>query len=83
MKIKEFIEYINNSIQKLNNDLLALSNFHLQTDNEFKNLREEYIAIKSYIEHHHIDYTSDILLGKETEKWDAKIKFNKKEIILG
>jgi len=81
--IRNFIEYVNNVISQIyNNPLFHVSKFFLQTEVEYKNLREEYIAIKSYILHNKINQDNIIFLGKETKPWDAKINFKNESLII-
>ena len=54
----------------------------MQHEVEYKNLREEYIAIKSYILYSKMNQDNKIILGKETEPWDAKINLENGHLII-
>lgn len=82
LKIKDFFEYVNQSVNDIYNDLQEVANFQLQTDNKFKKLREEYLAIVSYLIYLKIDENNEIFLGKEKEMWDAKVLSTDNEIII-
>lgn len=84
LKIKDFIEYVNNAICKIysGNNPLHVTKFFLQQELEYKNLREEYIAIKSYLLHSKANQDNIIFLGKETKQWDAKINLSDEQLII-
>lgn len=82
LKVKEFLLYIKDSINKVSTNLFVGVNFLLQDEREYKYLREEYIAIGSYISFANIDRNMMIEIGNESRPWDAKINLKNDPIII-
>jgi len=85
LTVKEFLEYVNGTTSEIFSappPWDSLRNFSLQSDLKYKNLREEYLAIQAYILHLKFDKGYMIQLGKETEKWDAKIDLDNTEVLV-
>lgn len=82
LKIENFINYVDDYIIKVSNNLEYSSNFLLQPNEKFKNLREEYFIINEFIKFRKIDKNKNIYLGKKSENWDAKINYNNENLII-
>ena len=82
LKIENFINYVDDYIIKVSNNLEYSLNFLLQPNEKFKNLREEYFIINEFIKFRKIDKNKNIYLGKKSENWDAKINYNNENLII-
>lgn len=73
--VKEFISYVNKSLESIYVGQLPFhaAKFLMQDTREYKYLREEFIILASYIKDIRKSYDGQIKLGEEKERWDAKI----------
>jgi hypothetical protein len=73
--VKEFIAYVNNSLESIYVGQLPYHSvkFLMQDTREYKYLREEFILLERYIKAIRKSYDGQIELGEEKERWDAKI----------
>lgn len=84
IKIYEFQKYVDNQIYNdvSLNTIKEVTKQLIQITEEYKQLREEFYLINSYITKYGIDKNCEICIGGKKEIWDAKILLPNEEIIL-
>lgn len=84
IKISVFQNYVDNQIHNdiSLNSIKEVTKQLLQITEEYKQFREEFCLINSYITKYEIDKNCEICIGGKKEIWDAKILLPNEEIIL-